>query len=176
MGASCRLFLCARCGKTVVICGHCDHGNRYCEAKCSEAARRHSVREAGRRYQQKRSGAIDHSRRQRRYRASKKKTENSDASRFTPRIPCATHPIATVVGPDEAKPASAPSPTQPTWVTDVAEEPRREPVHGPGPVAACVAWEPRERARRCDFCGCLCDPRVRHDFIRRRGSEPGEEM
>lgn len=174
MGANCRLFVCARCGKTVLICSHCDHGNRYCGAECSKAARRDSVREAGRRYQKKRNGALGHSRRQRRYRASKESVENSDASRFTPSIPCATDAIATVVGPDEARPASAPIPTQPIGATEVTEAPRRGPVYGPRPVDAYVAWKPREA--HCDFCGCLCDPQVRHDFIRRRGREPNEEM
>ena len=44
MQSSARLFNCARCRCQVVICSHCDRGNLYCGKRCSQAARRQSVR------------------------------------------------------------------------------------------------------------------------------------
>jgi hypothetical protein len=68
MCTSARLFQCARCRRQVVICSHCDRGNRYCGKRCAQTARRQSQREAGRRYQRKRRGRFAHADRQRRYR------------------------------------------------------------------------------------------------------------
>jgi hypothetical protein len=68
MQSSARLFNCARCRCQVVICSHCDRGNIYCGKRCSETARLHSQREAGRRYQRTRRGGFAHAARQRRYR------------------------------------------------------------------------------------------------------------
>lgn len=67
MPSSARLFNCARCQRQVVICSHCDRGNRYCGKDCSQAARRASLRAAGQRYQQSRRGSFRHAHRQRRY-------------------------------------------------------------------------------------------------------------
>ena len=63
-----RLFHCARCRRQVVICSHCDRGNRYCGKRCAQTARRQSQREAARRYQATRRGRFAHADRQRRYR------------------------------------------------------------------------------------------------------------
>lgn len=63
-----RLFLCARCRAQVFICRRCDRGQRYCAAQCASAARRESLREAGRRYQLTRRGRHVHAARARRYR------------------------------------------------------------------------------------------------------------
>jgi hypothetical protein len=52
----------------VVICSHCDRGNRYCGKQCAQTARRQSQREAARRYQASRRGRFAHAARQRRYR------------------------------------------------------------------------------------------------------------
>ena len=55
---------CARCRRLVVICTRCDRGQRYCSAPCAELQRRHSVREAGRRYQRTPLGARNNAARQ----------------------------------------------------------------------------------------------------------------
>ena len=68
MEASARLYLCARCRCQVVICSHCDRGQRYCTDGCAERARQSSLREAGQRYQRSRRGRHCHAARQRRYR------------------------------------------------------------------------------------------------------------
>ena len=46
-----RLFNCARCGRQVAICRHCDRGNRYCDEGCAPTARQTSRRAAAARYQ-----------------------------------------------------------------------------------------------------------------------------
>ncbi len=68
MQSSARLFNCARCRCPVVICNHCDRGNIYCGKRCSQTARRQSLREANRRYRRTRRGRFAHAERQRRYR------------------------------------------------------------------------------------------------------------
>ena len=68
MCRSARLFHCARCRRQVVICSHCDRGNRYCGKRCAQTARRQSQREAARRYQRTRRGRFAHAARQRDYR------------------------------------------------------------------------------------------------------------
>ena len=37
MQSSARLFNCARCRRQVVICSHCDRGNRYCGKRCAQS-------------------------------------------------------------------------------------------------------------------------------------------
>jgi len=63
-----RMFNCARCHRLVVICRHCDRGQRYCSAGCAQVQRRHSVREAGRRYQRTPLGTRNNAARQKRWR------------------------------------------------------------------------------------------------------------
>lgn len=70
-----RLYLCARpeCRAQVLICPPCDRGHIYCSDTCSAMARRRTVREAGRRYQNGRAGRLRHAERMRRYRDRKQK-------------------------------------------------------------------------------------------------------
>lgn len=64
-----RSFLCARCRCAVIICSHCDRGQRYCSAACSRQARSCAQRAAGKRYQASRKGRHAHARRQRQWRS-----------------------------------------------------------------------------------------------------------
>jgi hypothetical protein len=177
MGTSCRLFVCARCGTTVLICSQCDRGNRYDGTECSEAARRHSVREAGRRYQQSPAGAACHARRQKRFRTRQAEfCAKHDASRFTPPPASATDAIAAAAPPNEAILAITKPPTEARPASETQGPPRPETVQAPRPVAVCVAWPPHDRRIPCDFCGRRCDPPARNDFIRRRGPPPSEEL
>jgi hypothetical protein len=68
MKQSARLYNCARCNKQVILCSHCDWGNRYCFGGCSKAARKRSLREAGIRYQSTPRGQINNAKRQTEYR------------------------------------------------------------------------------------------------------------
>lgn len=63
-----RLFICVRCGCQTRICSRCDRGNVYCTPFCAGLARGHTLRSAGRRYQQTPAGRRNHAARQRRYR------------------------------------------------------------------------------------------------------------
>lgn len=64
-----RHYLCARCRTSVLICSHCDRGQRYCAGACTKQARIQSLQESGQRYQTSRHGRLNHAARQRRYRA-----------------------------------------------------------------------------------------------------------
>jgi hypothetical protein len=68
---SARLVLCGRndCRRQFSVCGLCDHGRRYCGGGCAGAARRASLRRAGRTYQRTERGRRLHAERQARYRA-----------------------------------------------------------------------------------------------------------
>ncbi len=68
-----RLYNCVRCHRQVTICSHCDRGNIYCGKLCANAARRASLRAAGRRHQNTRRGRLKHADRQRHYRIRSKK-------------------------------------------------------------------------------------------------------
>ena len=68
MERTARHYLCARCRTAVLICSHCDRGQRYCAGDCAERAREESIFAAGQRYQHSRLGRIKHAARQRCYR------------------------------------------------------------------------------------------------------------
>jgi hypothetical protein len=72
------VFSCGWCGEEVSICRACDRGQRYCTRLCSQAARRTSVREAGRRYAQKEVGRLGNARRQREH-YHRQRLENQDS-------------------------------------------------------------------------------------------------
>ena len=63
-----RLFLCARCQAQVLVCSHCDRGQRYCTNGCANITRRSRQREASSRYQQSRVGRHKHAARMHRWR------------------------------------------------------------------------------------------------------------
>jgi hypothetical protein len=84
MPASARLFNCARCNRQVVICRHCDRGQRYCGPACARAARRASTRAAGARYQHSRRGRLKHAHRQGRYRTRRRKVTHQGSLALTP--------------------------------------------------------------------------------------------
>ena len=63
-----RLFLCARCRNQVLLCSHCDRGQRYCGSACSRQARGAAQRGAAQRYQRSRRGRMAHAARTRRWR------------------------------------------------------------------------------------------------------------
>lgn len=67
-----RTFNCELCHKLVTICSCCDRGNIYCCAECSTIARKRSVREAGKRYQNTINGRLKHAKRQELYRVRSK--------------------------------------------------------------------------------------------------------
>ena len=63
-----RLFLCAGCRVQVVLCSHCDRGNRYCSRTCWRQTHDLARREAACRYQRSRGGRVRHAARSQRWR------------------------------------------------------------------------------------------------------------
>ena len=63
-----RRFLCARCRAPVLVCSHCDRGQRYCAADCAAITRKALQQEAAQRYQHSRPGRLKHAQRTRRWR------------------------------------------------------------------------------------------------------------
>lgn len=59
-----RMLQCACCGQEVLVCAHCDHGQRYCSAECRKQARLARQRSASETYQNSRTGRRNHARRQ----------------------------------------------------------------------------------------------------------------
>ncbi len=64
-----RRYLCACCRTAVIICSHCDRGNRYCSKACATQVRTCRVQAAGERYQTSLRGRHAHAARQRCYRS-----------------------------------------------------------------------------------------------------------
>jgi hypothetical protein len=63
-----RRYLCACCRIAVIICSHCDRGQRYCGALCALQVRTRCAKAASIRYQSSTPGRHAHAARQRRYR------------------------------------------------------------------------------------------------------------
>ena len=42
-----RTLTCVHCHAVVLVCPHCDRGQRYCNARCRDQARRVAQRQAG---------------------------------------------------------------------------------------------------------------------------------
>lgn len=73
MDVSGRRYLCASCRTAVLICSHCDRGQRYCAGDCARLARTLSLGAAGQRYQLSLPGRYKHAACQRCYRARQTK-------------------------------------------------------------------------------------------------------
>jgi hypothetical protein len=79
-----RRFLCARCRTEVLICSHCDRGQRYCAGDCAQLARTQSLKAARQRYQSSLPGRKKHAERQRRYRAKQQEVTHQGSPPPTP--------------------------------------------------------------------------------------------
>lgn len=75
MSLSIRIFNCFRCNTQVRICSKCDRGNVYCNFNCADIARKESIRNASKRYQQTQKGKFAHTDRQKLYIKNKLKKE-----------------------------------------------------------------------------------------------------
>jgi len=89
-----RRFLCACCRTAVILCSHCDRGNRYCSTECATGVRTRCVQAAGERYQTSLRGRHAHAARQRRYR---EREANKVTHQGSPSValPALLHPDAT---------------------------------------------------------------------------------
>ena len=133
-----RMFLCGRCRAQVVLCSRCDRGNVYCGAACSQARRRESVRAAGRRYQDGRTGRFAHAARARRYRV---------------RCQNVTHQGSVVTAADALLPA-------------VAALPPPLPNTANGGTAVTVPSPATAPTLRCSRCGAARASAVRLGWLR----------
>ena len=68
MSLSSRLYFCSRCHVQVIICSHCDRGQRYCTGECRHEARSESGQRARRKYQSTRACLFKNAARQQRFR------------------------------------------------------------------------------------------------------------
>ena len=73
MCTSARLFQCALCSRQTVICRHCDRGQQYCSAECSDKARQISLKRANEKYRRSTRSQHANAQRQRRYRQRQQK-------------------------------------------------------------------------------------------------------
>ena len=142
-----RLFLCACCRMQVLVCRHCDRGQRYCATGCSAATREALQRQAAHRYQRSRGGRIKHAARTRRWRerrcaealmAEKVTHQGSQSAPSDDVLPviAATLPIAA---------------TEPCSAVSVSSA-----------IKAATAPTPW----RCHWCGTNCAAHVRLEFLR----------
>jgi hypothetical protein len=89
METTARLYHCAGCRRQCLVCVSCDRGQRYCAEGCAQEARARTVRAAGARYQQTRSGKFAHAARQRRYRARQQKVTHQGSPVMPSEVSCA---------------------------------------------------------------------------------------
>lgn len=95
-----RRYLCARCRTAVIICSHCDRGQRYCTATCADQSRRNALRQAGQRYQRSRPGRHAHAERQRCYRARRQEVTHQGSPPCAPPVPLPSEPmVLTILAP-----------------------------------------------------------------------------
>lgn len=99
-------LLCAVCRTLTQLCGSCFRGQRYCSASCRLAARRRSLRAAGKRYQRTETGRLKHAARQRAYAARRRALPSGPASSPAPAPPAEPHSSPDI--------QLAPRPTLPT--------------------------------------------------------------
>ena len=145
-----RLFLCARCRVQVVLCSHCDRGNRYCGRSCRRMARDAARRESARRYQRSRRGRLAHAERSRRWRQRRDVHEGGDGGDGGGgRKHKVTHqgcPPGSAAAPLVAW--TSPTAT-PTSMPKLAPEPEPEPAHPHASVSIGIAATLPGQCRRC---------------------------
>jgi hypothetical protein len=151
-----RRFLCALCRAPVLVCSHCDRGQRYCAGPCSAISRRAAQQEAGRRYQSSRAGRFNHAARTQRWRtrqASKTQSVTHQGSQETPL--------------DAVLAAHAPAGLA-TTATKQTDQPCT--TIAPQPCQACVlplGSTTNPAQVQCHWCCTTCAQHVRLGFLRR---------
>ena len=151
-----RLFLCARsgCRAQVLICSHCDRGNRYCADGCANTARRSLQRDAGHRYQDSYGGRIKHAWRTQCWRQRKAEQRQSVTHQGSQLDPADAVLDATPPTVPATAVTATPPPCISTPCIDVAT----------AATSAACAMDPA--TWRCCWCQRGCMPRVRLGFLR----------
>lgn len=149
-----RLFLCARCRSQVVLCSHCDHGQRYCTRVCSRLARSRARHEAARRYQHSRGGRMAHAARAQRWRTRQLRIE--------PGVSAAPANKVTHQG-SQAEPADA---LLDACTPELAASSTACATAQAATLTAPLTVEPGPAPGRCRRCGAALLPWVRQSFLR----------
>lgn len=149
-----RRFLCALCRAPVLVCSHCDRGQRYCAGPCSAISRRAAQQEAGQRYQSSRAGRFNHAARTQRWR-----------TRQASKTQSVTHQGSQQPPPDAVLAAHAPA-----GLATAAKQSDQPCTIAPQPRLACAL--PLGRANhpaqgQCHWCCTTCAQHVRLGFLRR---------
>ena len=137
---SARLFLCVGCRTQVVLCSHCDRGNRYCSRACWRQVHDVARREAASRYQRSRRGRLQHAARSRRWR--QRVADHADAE----------HKVTHQGSPTEV--VAAPLAACTSDITTIATD----------PAVGAPASPPLQR---CYRCAAVQPDWLRQDFLRR---------
>ena len=142
-----RLFVCGRCRAQVLVCSHCDRGQRYCADGCAQVTRNSLQRDAARRYQASRAGRFKHAARMRRWRERRAALQQSVTHQGSaPGVPDGVVALSST----PATPV-APPPCLPPSVIAVAAS--------PGLALHLDTWH-------CRWCRTRCPNRVRWGFVR----------
>ena len=159
-----RLFLCARCRVQVVLCSHCDRGNRYCSRPCWRLSRDAARRDTAQRYQSSWGGRRAHAERSRRWRQRCAERDAGDGHGGE-RAQNVTH--------QGSQPGAAAAPLA-AWTHDTTSSNPDTTIVAPAEqnTAPAAPWT-------CRRCAVVLPDRVRQGFLRhgpqhgRRWLHPG---
>jgi hypothetical protein len=149
-----RRFLCALCRAPVLVCSHCDRGQRYCAGACSAISRRAAQQEAGQRYQSSRPGRFNHAARTQRWRTRQASKNQS-----------VTHQGSLASPPDAVLAALVPA-----GLATAAKQSDLPCTITPQPRQACaltLGSTNNPAPGQCHWCCTTCAQHVRMDFLRR---------
>jgi hypothetical protein len=149
-----RRFLCALCRMPVLVCSHCDRGQRYCAGPCSAISRRAAQREAGQRYQSSRAGRFNHAARTQRWRSSQASKAQSVTHQGSQEPP----PDAVLAAHAPAGLATATKQNDPPCA--IAPQPCQASPLPPSTANNPAQWQ-------CHWCCTTCAQHVRLGFLRR---------
>ena len=143
-----RLFLCVGCRIQVVLCSHCDRGNRYCSRGCWRQAHDLARREAARRYQRSRGGRVRHAARSQRWRQRAVDGDGADISDHADAAHKVTH---------QGSPPGVTAAPLAACTPDITSTQTRPPASTPAPSTV----------RRCYRCAAEQPDWLRQGFLRR---------
>jgi len=142
---------CPQCGREFSLCGRCDRRYRYCGVACSRAARRATLRRAGRTYQASREGRFAHADRARRHRERRRAKSSAqivthhDSAGHAPSAMVLPSTVATLRGGAHAQPRPHPPARSPDLIPRPLLPARSEPGEGvTGTDDPSEAWEETE--------------------------------
>lgn len=138
-----RMYWCACCGVCVLICSHCDRGDRYCSNECAKEMRKERQKDAAERYQDGPFGRRNHAARQRHYQERRRCYQHHLEKKMT----------------HQGSPLLPPAALLPSETTTL-QTIESEPLQASKPL------------RQCHFCHCECSELVRNGFLRCRIRRP----